>query len=125
MNRLVPAIALALWSITALGDEVRYASGNSLLEWCTGDVESADYARCQGMVVGVIESYFILTTQTEPEERICLPKNDATRRTETTVGQLTRVVQKYLEDHPEKLHRTASGLVINALAEAFPCYLYQ
>lgn len=40
---------------------------------------------------------------------------------EASVGQLARVVVKWLRDHPEKLHELKSFLVMEALKEAFPC----
>ena len=30
-------------------------------------------------------------------------------------------VKKYLKKHPEQLHSAASGLILDALKEAFPC----
>ena len=38
-----------------------------------------------------------------------------------TQGQMVKVVQKYLEDHPETLHFRAASLVVSALHQAFPC----
>jgi hypothetical protein len=38
----------------------------------------------------------------------------------TSRGQLIRVVQKYLEDHPEQLSKSSSWLVRQALIRAFP-----
>ena len=35
--------------------------------------------------------------------------------------QITRVVLKYLQDHPEQLDQHGSTLVYRALAKAFPC----
>jgi hypothetical protein len=46
--------------------------------------------------------------------RGCLPK-------ETIGGQVKDVFIKFLREHPEKRHFTASSLVSWALAEAFPC----
>jgi Rap1a immunity proteins len=37
------------------------------------------------------------------------------------VGQLARIVVKWLRDHPERLHEPRSGLVLEALRDAFPC----
>lgn len=44
----------------------------------------------------------------------CLPDN-------ASFGQQARVVVKYLNDHPEKLHEIDVALAIAALREAFPC----
>jgi hypothetical protein len=40
---------------------------------------------------------------------------------DSTYEQGTRVVVKYLQDHPEELHMKSSALVERALAKAFPC----
>ena len=40
---------------------------------------------------------------------------------EVTTGQETRVVLKYLQDHPEELHLDNAVLVEKALEKAFPC----
>jgi len=50
----------------------------------------------------------------EPVARFCLPK-------EVTNGQIARIFTKFLEDHSEKLHFSASLLFIEALRNAFPC----
>ncbi len=46
---------------------------------------------------------------------VCIP----TER--VSLGQLGRVVVKYLKDHPEEEHDAAVVLVVVALREAFPC----
>ncbi len=38
-----------------------------------------------------------------------------------TIGQVLKIVSKYLNNNPEKLHLEASGLVEEALKNAFPC----
>ncbi len=38
-----------------------------------------------------------------------------------TVGQIIKIVSKYLHNNPEKLHLYAYSLVTQALKEAFPC----
>jgi len=35
--------------------------------------------------------------------------------------QTVRIVYKYLQEHPEKLHESKNWLVLYALEEAFPC----
>lgn len=59
---------------------------------------------CQGTVEGVAVASPI----------ICLPEG-------VTVHQEIRVVVKYLQGHPEKLHLRSTSLVESALSEAFPC----
>jgi hypothetical protein len=40
---------------------------------------------------------------------------------EFTVGQGVRVVVKFLQDHPERLHKDEAILAVSALQQAFPC----
>lgn len=40
---------------------------------------------------------------------------------EATVGQMTRIVVRYLESHPDTLHGSSGILVMRALKAAFPC----
>ena len=49
-----------------------------------------------------------------PGDYYCLPNG-------VIVSQLERIVVKYLEARPEELHMAASGLVVLAYMEAFPC----
>ena len=37
------------------------------------------------------------------------------------IKQKIRIVTRYLEQHPESLHKKAVWLVLFAMAEAFPC----
>ena len=38
-----------------------------------------------------------------------------------TAGQAQDVVKRYLENNPEKRHFSADSLVINAVAQVWPC----
>jgi hypothetical protein len=62
---------------------------------------------CIGYVVGVMSVLEYIDVLCRPEK--------------STHAQATLVVQKYLSDHPEKLHLNADELVLDALQEAFPC----
>jgi hypothetical protein len=46
--------------------------------------------------------------------KICIPH-------EASIGQLARVIVKWLREHPEKLHELKSILVMEALQDAFSC----
>jgi len=37
------------------------------------------------------------------------------------MGQVLKVVMKYIDDHPEQLHLPARNLVLDSVANAFPC----
>lgn len=90
--------------------------GNQLIAVCKSAVQmldepSREYTKqevynigyCQGFVSGIADS-----TQNEAD-LMGIPR-----------GQLVRVVQKYLVDHPEKLSLASSFLVREALMKAFP-----
>lgn len=85
-------------------------SGASLKKICTSYVDmpsNTSDGMCIGYVVGVMSVMEYINV-------LCLPA-------EATHSQATLVVQKYLSDHPERLHLNAEELVIDALQEAFPC----
>ena len=70
---------------------------------------------CSGYVTGIADYQDTLLAWSELDERyFCLP-DDA------TTMQLVKVVTKYLNEHPEDLHLSASSEVGNALWNAFPC----
>jgi len=85
-------------------------SGADLKKICVSYVDipsNTSDGMCIGYVVGVMSVMEYINV-------LCLP-------VESTHAQATLVVQKYLSDHPEKLHLNAEELVIDALQEAFPC----
>ncbi len=113
-------ILLVLFSpLAAFGQETATSDGNQLIVRCgtavrvldtspakeTG-MEFLDTAYCQGLVHGV-------SSTLQVDGRIDLPQD-------ATLGQLIRVVDKYLRDHPETLAKPDAILVIEALTKAFP-----
>ena len=85
-------------------------SGAYLKTICASYVERPENisdGMCVGYVVGVM-------SMMEYIDVLCRPDK-------STHSQATLVVQKYLSDHPEKLHLNAADLVIEAIQEAFPC----
>jgi hypothetical protein len=104
--------------------------GNELLERCSlamkmstdaSTMSWTDLAKgtyCSGYIYGItsmnrgnqqIKEYFGTN-----ESLFCVPK-------EATFRQVGRVLIKYLEDHPDKLHEHDHFLALMALTEAFPC----
>jgi Ssp1 endopeptidase immunity protein Rap1a len=87
-------------------------TGNFLIEACQMAIDSSaqniyDSWRagiCDGLVAGVM--YASPTVCHDPD---------------VTLGQSLRVVEKYLQEHPEKLHLNGSKLTDEALSQAFPC----
>jgi hypothetical protein len=102
----------------AFGDDLGWAvggDGNQLITACKSAVQmldepSRDFTKqevynigyCHGLVSGVADT-------TENANLIGIQR-----------GQMVRVVQKYLVDHPEKLSLTAFFLIREALVKAFP-----
>jgi len=99
--------------------------GNTLLPQCEDAVRiandntlglDADASYCLGFITGIMTMTDEVQTANPKYAKLpCYP--DGTM----TAGQAARVVTKYLNSHPEKLHRDAHILVIEALREAFPC----
>ncbi len=89
--------AVAMVTRPAVGG---FQSGNELHKWC-----GAGWGLCLGYVAG---AYDALETQ------LCVPG-------ESTLDQVAKVVQKYLAEHPERLHRPGSVLVALAIKDAWPC----
>jgi hypothetical protein len=90
---------------------------SSLRDMSTDDQVNA--AHCIGYVTGVVDDHFWLqiidTSQFDPAKFYCIPSNTMTS------NQIIRVITKWLEDHPSRLHEQAATLVIAALRENFPC----
>lgn len=78
-------------------------------------------AHCLGYVQGVIDDHFIWqmyetssSAALDPTKHFCLPDG-------VTPNQTVRVILKWLEDHPARLHERAVELALAALRENFPC----
>jgi hypothetical protein len=56
----------------------------------------------------------LIATQAAKQNGICFPAG-------ASANQNRLVVEKYMAQHPEKLHQYAAILTIDALREAFPC----
>jgi hypothetical protein len=74
---------------------------------------------CGGFIDGVIDSQNMQEASDKLQKRshalsFCLPQ-------EGTNGQYVQVFVKYLDDHPEELHRPAALLLVESLVKAFPC----
>ena len=124
--RVATILALALLTGPVCASDSSTFDGNTLLRQCQRVVDAldgrnVDFASisgnwCVGYVRGVFES-LIWTAQyseTQTDPRVCFPKG-------VSVEQATRVVVKYLHDHPAALHEHGLLLVVGAFADAFPC----
>lgn len=82
-----------------------FLDGNGLLSRIN-DSETVPRVVALGYVQGVADVY--------ARTKICAPQN-------ITAGQARDVVKQYLELNPEKRHYSADSLVLNALAQVWPC----
>ena len=79
-----------------------FVTGDDLSSKC-----SINSPMCMGYIAGVSD---IMSTDGD----ICLPNN-------ATIQQIVDIVAKYLSDHPERRHYSASSEAGIALMQAFPC----
>jgi Rap1a immunity proteins len=81
--------------------------------------DAFDGGFCPGFIDGVINSQSMweandkLLRRNHPQS-FCLPQ-------EGTNGEYLQVFVKYLDDHPEELHKPAALLLVQSLIKAFPC----
>lgn len=68
---------------------------------------------CIGYVTGFVEGWD-LNGFASNGLRLCFPNG-------VTNEQLVKIVYKYLNDHPERLHMEAGTLVLMILDDTFPC----
>lgn len=138
---LTMAAFLSLLVSPLAAAEYPLSSGTALLSACKKDMarlegatlSNFDKARglmCAAYIKGFIEGHettaFLLATR-QYGEKVARSKADTFRLfcypQAAAVQQLTQVVIRYLEQHPEKLHLHPVHTVTDALTEAFPCQL--
>jgi hypothetical protein len=86
-------------------------TGNNLIEFCKKEELSMNFGICFGLMIGLDDGLYIGFGGVKP---YCLPAN-------ASKGQMRKVLLKYLEEHPEKLHESYAHSIISAFTEAFPC----
>jgi hypothetical protein len=94
---------------TSARAEVNPNSGNWWVEPCKREGS----AICTGFVAGMVQMNAMLTFVYH-RPLWCLP-NDV------TIGQASKVIVRFLDDHPDQLHRPFVGLATDALITSFPC----
>lgn len=100
--------------------------GNDLLPECQISVEqlngksfpqsqTTEGLHCLAYLEGFLDGFsFRDVTADKPSRMLCYPEGVST-------AQMLRVVTKWLQGHPERLHEPAFGLVFTAIHEAFAC----
>jgi hypothetical protein len=114
--RGIALIAALLLNCGAAVGQQDVFSANAVMPGCRtflGDMaqaktsEALDAARCLGLVEGIVYG-------ASAGMLVC---NEPT----VTAGQAIRVVTKYIESRPERLHQDFRALALEALRAAWPC----
>ncbi|WP_047528498.1 Rap1a/Tai family immunity protein [Pseudomonas sp. 11/12A] len=101
------------------------ADGNKLLKECREGIVYVDGGRepenlfgvgqCMGVIQGTIDTLDLTHALLNSPKIVCLPSGGL----ETL--QVMKIVVKYLNEHPDRLHLNESGLISTALMVSFPC----
>jgi len=128
-NVLILALILIFYPAFANGEVKNGGDGNELLIYCGAAIELAEKIDdridaiildaykggfCHGIIRGVWDMHDIYAEGLKSQKFFCVPK-------EVTLGQLARVVVKFLKDNPAILHENRTALIIMALKNAYPC----
>ena len=90
-------------------------TGNVLHESCKAPEDSDVYLLCGAYISGV--AHILLNRKFYSQKilsKICIPPS-------VTNGQIIDITKKFLREQPEMRDAVAGGIVIIAVAEAFPC----
>ena len=118
---LLIAVASLFMVFPTIAAGIHFSDGNHLQEVCneaiklfdsTGNADVFTAGTCLGYLRATNDMYEIMAK--DSKRTICIPP-------EISGKQLTRIVVKYLREHPERLQDIASLLVFEAFKESFPC----
>ena len=94
-------------------------TAHELQEQCSQ--KSPGYAAgfCHGFIEAVLDmnDLHLLTARlngVQSGSPMCIPDG-------VKMGQIVKIVMKFLDDHPEQLHLRARNIVLDSVAFAFPC----
>ena len=89
-------------------------TGNVMHEACKAPEDSDVYLLCGTYISGVAHILLNREFYTKILPKICIPPG-------VTNGQIIDITKKFLREQPEMRDAVAGGIVIIAVAEAFPC----
>jgi len=97
-------------------------TGNYLMQNCEegkkagvrNKVKAFDLGLCMGFINGAWDTLTLLQESIYGKRIFCAPEG-------VNLGQVKKIVEKYFNDHPEKMHRESTYLINDSLREAFPC----
>jgi hypothetical protein len=110
-------------SATPQGSHAISASGNVFADFCKhlDDVENLRYVSENGVCIGWVQGFTQGVTVTDEFLQIPKEKRMMCPPDEVTFGQYSRIIYKYISDHPERAHMATRYLASEALMRAFPC----
>lgn len=106
--------------------ELALADGNLLLKQCKAALDASDKIRklsdeefmqasfCIGLMQGITNLNMVYQASSS-KPIFCLPSSNISNE------QATRIVVKWLLEHPQKLHKGDTVCAISAFIDAFPC----
>jgi len=112
------------------GSEKEGYKGSDLLNFCNDAIDVANnkfhaeedkvfaYGWCMGFVIGIRETNNTFHSLYRSNSNKFLGFCEAG---DVSNGQMVRILVKYLNDNPEKLHLYPGALAIEAFSNAFPC----
>jgi|LauGreDrversion4_2_1035121.scaffolds.fasta_scaffold973333_2 hypothetical protein len=84
-----------------------FYTGNELRTKCNSEIKgSFERGECYGFIAGVVEA--------QSGVFVCLPSG-------VTLGQVTEMVKKYINENPAQLHKSGDIIVNSAIIKDFPC----
>ena len=91
-------------------------NGQSFLEMCALEAEEGNMQpdNCTGYVLGIYEAYVTFNEWELIADTLCPPEN-------TSTEQMTSSVIAYIKQQPEYEQKNASSMVLNAMADIYPC----
>jgi hypothetical protein len=126
MNKVLPALLLG-WLMAYSTPGLTEGSGSDLLRQCSqavraidgvtdpNTVDFGDAGRCMGQIEGFAGAAAFYESKPGSPRAICFPAEGM------TIGQSVRVVNKFLQNHPEQLHEPSTVLIFGAFLTAYPC----
>jgi len=113
---VIPATAKEQWY------RVFGPNGNTFIVTCKAAIQKIDNPDWQGTKQQAHDSGYCFGFVSAVAEH--LNEDDGVDLSDKAItrDQLIRVVQKYMEDHPEELSKPASWLIRQALIKAFPVH---
>ena len=117
-------VCLLCFSVIGLFPLVAFGEGKSgleLLRDCNGTssndemLAQVNLLTCIAYISGITDANAIIGVARPGSQLFCPPKNGIQNE------QYIRILVKWLNDHPDELHKSAKVSVFIAMSEAFPC----